>query len=427
MTAIDTELERREQDGAPIRVAMVGAGFMGTGMTRHIEQNLAGMTVSIIVNRTVDRAVQAFREAGIDDVDLLDDREQVERAVAAGRHVVASHPDLACRAAGIDAVVEATGDVEFGAQVASMAIESGKHVILVNAELDATVGPILKVHADRAGVVLTNAAGDEPGVAMDLARLVRLLGYRPVMAGNIKGFLDPHRTPDTQRAFAERNGQRPKMITSFADGTKLSMEATVLSNATGFDVAQRGMSGYECGHVNDVMGLYDLDGLLERPLVDYVLGAEPGSGAFVIGYNPDEVMGRYMAYFKMGAGPFHLFYRPFHLTHLEAPISIARAVISSDPTIAALGAPVSEVMAFAKKDLEPGDTIDGIGGFTCYGVIDRVDVARQSRAVPMGLVDDAVVARPVAADAPLTLDDVRLPEGRLVDRLRAEQDSYFAH
>lgn len=399
---------------------------MGAGMTRHITHNLPGMTVSVIVNRTVDLAVRAFQDAGIDNAAVLDDLEQVERAVAAGQHVVVSRPDLACRATGIDAVVECTGDVEHGARVAASAIAARKHIVLVNAELDATVGPILKVHADRAGVVYTNAAGDEPGVAMDLARLVWLLGYRPVMAGNIKGFLDPHRTPETQRAFAERHGQRPKMITSFADGTKLSMEATVLSNATGFGVAQRGMTGYECSHVREVLDLYDLDSLLERPLVDYVLGAEPGSGAFVIGYNPDKVMGQYMSYFKMGDGPFHLFYRPFHLTHLEAPLSVARAVLSADATIAPLGAPVSEVLAFAKKDLEPGDVMDGIGGFSCYGVIDNVAQAREKRAIPMGLLDEAVVTRPVAADTLISIDDVQLPQGRLVDRLRAEQDGHFA-
>src|SRR5206468_1743926 len=149
-----------------------------------------------------------------------------------------------CRAGGIDAIIEATGDVEFGAQVALEAIAHGKHVILSNAELDATVGPILKVYADRAGVVVTYTDGDEPGVAMNLFRFVKGAGYRPVLAGNLKGMIDYRRNPETQRAFAAENRLNPWMAASFADGTKLCMETTILANATGFHVARRGMLGH---------------------------------------------------------------------------------------------------------------------------------------------------------------------------------------
>ena len=143
----------------------------------------------------------------------------------------------------IDVLVEVTGTVEAAARVVLEAFDHGKHVVLVNAELDSLLGPILKAKADRAGVVVTHTDGDEPGVAMTLLRYLRSLGLRPVAAGNIKGMVDYYRNPETQRAFAEKNDQDVRKVTSFADATKLSMETTVLANATGFHAGRRGMYG----------------------------------------------------------------------------------------------------------------------------------------------------------------------------------------
>jgi len=338
---------------------------------------------------------------------------------------VTSDPLLLCRAPDIDAIIECTGEVEHGAHTVTEAIANRKHVMLMNAELDATVGPILKVLADDMGVVITNADGDEPSVAMNMFRFVRSIGYRPVLAGNVKGFLDHHRNPDTQKGFADAHGQRPFMVTSFADGTKLSLEATTLANATGFKVTKPGMEGRQLAHVRDLLDCYDPKELLDRPVVDYVLGAEPGSGAFVIGYNDDPQLRPYMSYFKMGDGPLYMFYRPFHLTHLEAPLSVARAVLFGDASIAPAGPPVCEVATIAKRDMETGDELDGIGGYTCYGLIDNVENTRRDNALPIGLAVGARLTRPVGQDEPVRMADVVLPAGRLVDKLRAEQAAHF--
>jgi predicted homoserine dehydrogenase-like protein len=423
---VDSSLAKRQKDGNPVRVGLVGAGYMGKGMTRQIIESMVGMDVVAIANRTVDRASEIFEACGVGDtVVQASSQAEVDRALEKGQRVVVSDPVLLCRTRSIEAILEATGEVEFGARTAVAAIEGQKHLVLVNAELDATVGPILKVMADKAGVVISNADGDEPAVAMNLVRFVRSIGYRPVLAGNVKGFYDPHRNPETQLGFATQHGQRAKMVTSFADGTKMSMEASVLVNATGFSVAQRGMTGHRCSHVKDVLELFDLDALLQTPLVDYVLGAEPGSGAFVVGFDDDKERRAYMQYFKMGEGPFHVFYRPFHLTHLEAPLSVARAVLFGDAAIAPSGAPRAEVVTFAKIDLEAGAILDGIGGFSCYGMVDNVAVTRSQRALPMGLTDGCRMRRSVPADQMITLDDVEFPAGREVDRLRAIQDHTF--
>jgi len=423
---VDTALAERHAAGRPVRVGLIGAGFMGRSMTRQMMQFTHGMKVVAVANRTIERAERCFADADAGPAIRVTDLDGLETAIADGVPAVTDDPFLVCRSNQIDVILEATGELEHGARVAEAAIAGGKHLVLVNAELDATVGPILKVHADRAGVVISNADGDEPGVAMNLVRFVRAIGVRPVMAGNVKGFLDPYRNPDTQRGFAEKWGLSPKMATSFADGTKQSMECTVLSNATGFGVARRGMSGHSVDHVKNLLTVVDADRLLEEPLIEYFLGEEPGSGAYTVGYDPDPDRASYMEYFKMGSGPFYVFYRPFHLTHLEAPLSVARAALFRDPTITPLGAPVSEVVAIAKRDLQAGEELDGVGGYACYGEIDRSDVARTENVLPMGLTDGAVLRRSIRKDAALTMDDVEFPSGRLIDELWREQAGHFA-
>jgi predicted homoserine dehydrogenase-like protein len=425
MIIVDTALERRQQDGNPIKIGIVGAGYMGQAMALTIERNLIGMRVVAIANRTVETAERVFADAGLEDSVRVSDQAALDSLVARGGRAVTSDPLLVCRAPQIEAIIECTGQIEYGARTVTEAIASRKHVVLVNAELDATVGPILKVLADRMGVVITNIDGDEPAVAMNMFRFVKSIGYRPVLAGNVKGFLDHHRNPGTQQGFADAHGMRANMVTSFADGTKLSLEATTLANATGFKVAKPGMEGRRLAHVNDLLGCYDPKELLDQPIVDYVLGAQPGSGAFVVGYNDDPQLAPYMSYFKMGDGPLYMFYRPFHLAHLEAPLSVARAVLFGDAAIAPAGPPVCEVAAVAKRDLEAGEELDGIGGYNCYGLIDNVENTRRDGVLAIGVAAGARLTRPVAQDQPIRTADVIMPARRLTDDLRAQQDAHF--
>ena len=425
MIILDRALEQRAADGNPVRVAIVGAGYMARGVAAHAHA-LTGMELIGISNRTVARAQDIFEELGLGRVGEVETSEEVEAAASRATPVVTTDPFTLCRAKSIDVIIESTGEVEFGARVTIEAIRNRKHVVLVNAELDATVGPILKAKADDAGVILTNTDGDEPGVTMNLLRYVRTIGMRPVLVGNIKGFIGPHRNPDTQKAFADSVGQGPKMITSFADGTKLSMEATIVANAAGLRVALRGMNGHPCAHVKDVLSLWDPDELLRgEGIVDYVLGAEPGSGAFVVGHCDDPLPQQYLKYFKMGDGPFYVFYTPWHLPQAEAPLTAARAALFDDASVTPLGAPRCEVVTVAKRDLRAGEVLDGIGGFTCYGTIDNVVVSRRERLLPMGLSQGCTLVADVPIDQPITYDDVRIPGGRLVDRLRGEQDELF--
>ena len=350
---------------------------------------------------------------------------ELDVAIRNHRPVITDDPTLLTDATGIEAIVEATGEVEFGAGVAVRAIDAGKHLILINAELDSCLGPLLKARADAAGVVMTDMAGDQPAVIMDLIDEVRLLGFRPILAGNIKSLLDHKRNPETQKGFAEAHGQRAKMITSFADGTKIAAEMGVVANATGFGVATRGMLGPRAERVEQAPERFDVEALLEHPIVDYIIGAEPSFGVFVLGYEEDPQARAYMKFYKMGDGPVYTFYRPFHLGPLETMQSVARAVLLHDAAATPLGAPVTEVVALAKRDLKVGETLDGIGGFTVYGMLENIATARHERLLPMGLSDGAILERDVAEDMPVTFDDVDVPADRLATRLWHEQAAQF--
>lgn len=426
MIIVDRALERREREGAPVRVALVGAGFMGKGIALQIERFTRGMRLVAIANRHVERAQEVYRDVGAEPAVLVDSVAALESAIARGAAAVTDDPLLLCEAEGIDAIVEVTGTIELAARVALRAIDAGKHVILMNAEVDGTVGPILKHHADRAGVVITNADGDQPGVLMNLYRFVRGIGVRPVLCGNIKGLHDPYRTPTTQAEFARRWGQNPQMVTSFADGTKISFEQAIVANATGMRVARRGMHGFtvEAGtHVRETAELFPLEELLEGPgIVDYLVGAEPAPGVFVLGVEDHPAQQHYLNLYKVGEGPLYCFYTPYHLCHFEVPTTVARAVLFGDATIAPDHGLRVEVVATAKTDLEAGRVLDGLGGYATYGVAENADVTRAEGLLPIGVAEGARLVRPVGADAVITYADVELPPDRLCDRLRAEQD-----
>ncbi|MGH8796197.1 MAG: NAD(P)-dependent oxidoreductase, partial [Caldimonas sp.] len=301
------------------------------------------------------------------------------------------------------------------------AIAHRKAVVMVNAELDSLIGPVLKARADDAGVVLTNTDGDEPGVAMTLFRYVQSVGLRPVAAGNIKGMVDYYRTPETQRGFAKQHDQDVRKVTSFADATKLSMETCVLANATGFGVGRRGMFGPACGYVRELANLLPAEAMLDGGIVDYSVGAAPHTGGFVIVHEVNPYKRTQLAYYKLGDGPFYVFYTPFHLPHIQLPSTIARAVLHRDPTVAPLRGPSCEVVTVAKRDLKAGEKLDGVGGFCAYGLIENHAAARAINALPIAMSEDCVLLHDIAKDQVVGFDDVELLPARLIDHLWKEQ------
>jgi predicted homoserine dehydrogenase-like protein len=427
MIIVDNALRVREAEGRPIRVGLVGAGFMGQGLANQLVNSVPGMRLTAVSNRRGERALELLRYVGLPAGRLVSELGTFEDTARTGAAVATEDPMLLCRSEHIDVLVDVTGSVEYGARVALEAFANGKHVVLLNAELDATIGPILQTHADRHGVTLSACDGDEPGLQMNLYRWVLGLGLTPRLVANVKGLQDPYRNPTTQQAFAEQWGQNPAMVTSFADGSKISFEQAIVANATGFRVLNRGMSRgrvYD-GSIMDIHELWDLEQLREvGGVVDYTVGP-PGAKVFVLAEHHDPKQRHYLELYKLGPGPLYPFWIPYHLVHFEVPSAIARVALFGDNVARPLAGPVAEVCAVAKKDLSVGETLDEYGMYATYGEAVDSDEMSAGRYFPEGLVDGCRMLRPVSQDSVLTYDDVELPTARIADGLRAEQYRHF--
>lgn len=428
MIMIDTALRKREEEGQPIRVGLVGAGAMAKGIANLIVNTLPGMRLSAISNRSAERAIGAYAEAQVSGAREISSLAELEQGIAEGKPVVTDDSHLLCEAGNLDVLIDATGAVEFGAQLALKAFDCKKDVVSMNAELDATVGSVIQHHARKAGVMYTIADGDQPSVEMNLYRFVKSIGIEPLVCGNIKGLQDHYRTPTTQKAFAAKWNHSPYMVTSFADGSKISMEQACIANATGMQVEMRGMRGGDHeGHVDELCqnGRYDVDRLRELGgVVDYVVKAQPGPGVFVFGTTDDPMHKHHFNLYKLGPGPLYSFYRPYHLCYFEVPLSVGRVVCFRDQVLEAIS-PKVDVITTAKRDLKAGEILDSIGGYTMYGQCENYPVVRAENLLPQGLAEGCVLKRDVAKDVAISCDDVDLPDGQVCHQLRAEQDQLF--
>src|SRR5258707_9094783 len=354
MIVVDKALQARAEQGNPIKVAILGGGFMAQGLTNQIVNSVPGMSMVAIYSRKPQKAIRLLDYSGLENPIEAVTQSQLDDAIRDGKPVFTQDVMLIARSEHVDLIVDTTGSVEFGAHVLLEAFKHGKDVVLLNAELDATIGPILQIYADKHRVIFSACDGDEPGLQMNLYRWVKGLGLTPRVVGNVKGLQDPYRNPTTQKGFAEKWKQNPAMVTSFADGSKISFEQAIVANATGFKVQSRGMSrGKE--YKEDIMKigkLYDIDHVRKLDgVVDYVVGT-PLTKFYVLAEHPDPKQQHYLSLYKMGDGPLYPFFHPYHLVHFEVPNSIARVVLFRDSVAKPLSGPVVEVCAVAKRDLK---------------------------------------------------------------------------
>jgi predicted homoserine dehydrogenase-like protein len=426
MILIDNALKQRADEGRPVRVAIAGAGFMARGLANRIVNTTPGMMLAGVYARRIERARELCVYCGVESAEA--GAQAAFDAVADSRKIaITEDAFLLTRSDRVDVIVDTTGSVEFGSRLVLDAFKHGKHVVLMNAEIDATLGPILQTYAKKHGVILSACEGDEPGVQMNLYRWVRGLGLTPRVIGNVKGLQDPYRNPTTQKGFADKWGQNPAMVTSFADGSKISFEQAIVANATGFTVQSRGMSrGVEYrGDVMQIGKLYDIDEVRRLGgIVDYVVGT-PLTKVYCLAEHPDPKQQHYLNLYKMGEGPLYSFFIPYHLVHFEVPNAIARVALFGDSAAKPLGGPVVEVCAVAKRDLAAGETLDDYGEYMTYGEAVSVDEMSSMRYLPEGLVQGCRLTRAIAKDAAITYEDVELPAGRIADALRAEQYMHF--
>lgn len=430
MLGLNYKLKALEKRGDNIKVSIVGAGQMGRGMVSQM-MLMKGIMPALLVDINLENAINAYKMAGLteDDFKVVKTLSQANECMEQGKFVVTDDADIASKANLVQCVIDATGVPEVGAKVAVDSITNKKHIVMLNVETDVVIGPLLKKLADSAGVVYTGSAGDEPGAVKELYDFADALGFDVRVVGKGKNNkLDFDCNPDTVYEEAVRRGISPKMLTSFKDGTKTMVEMTAMSNATGFVPDVRGAHGASATveELPKLLSLKEEGGILNKyGVVDFINGVAPG--VFIIVSSQLPEVHSELQYLSMGSGPNYVLYRPYHLCSLETPLSAVKAVLDHQATIVPLAGPVSETITVAKKDLKAGDKLDGIGGYTVYGTIEKYDVSKEMGALPLGLVNkNTVLQRDVKKGEVITYDMVQLDQDSLVVQLRKLQDRFFA-
>ncbi len=428
MYEIDAKLLAREAAGQPVAVAVVGAGQMGTEIICQVGE-MKGMEVLAVVDLTFDRAAAAYAQSKKRvEVVRTNDLAEAERAVKAGVRVATTDHRLATRLSRVEAVVDATGQAEMGAIVSLDAFDHKKHVVMMNVECDVTIGPILRRMAENAGVVYSWAAGDEPAAILELHRFARALGFEVVAAGKGKNNpLNHEATPATEQEKATARKMSARMLCEFVDGSKTAVEMAAVSNATGLVPDQRGMHGPRStvAQLTQVFVPASEGGVLSRKgVVDFAIGVHPG--VFLIVTTDNLRIREGLVQRDMGEGPYYTLFRPFHLCSIEVPLTVAQCVLYGESSGHSRPALVSECIAVAKRDLAPGEVLDGIGEFCYRGSIDLAEVARRERLVPLGLAKGCVVKSGVAKGTVLSWDHLEPPRESVLLQLRRIQDALYS-
>ena len=383
-------LDAYKIDHGSIKVAIAGAGYISKGLVEQISL-LDFIDVVSIYSKTRAPIVALLK-----DVDLP-------------LSIIADDIDELCQN-DADIVIELTGDTEFGCELALAALAANKHFV-VSAETDALVGPVLAELFRDNGLIYSNMWGDEPGLIKHLYNYADVLGFEIVAVGKFKGFHDSFANPTTVLPWAEKSGQKPTMIASFADGSKMSMEMTIVSNATGLTVDVPGMH-LPRGKLEDIVDLLqpkEQGGILNKTgIIEVVCGVEPSGGVFaVITTNKPEILNS-LSYYKMGNGPNYLLYLPYHMPGIEALYGLYVNVVEHQSVVRPLGAPVSDVVALAKRDLKKGEQLDCIGGYDYYGEMTCAEFSVDLNALPLGLAKGATLLVDVNKGEPILFQHVAI-------------------
>lgn len=421
------DLLNLKKEGRAIRIAMSGAGWMGIGFATQVKY-IPGMRVVVVVDQDTSKARQALASSGALPCDIIetDKRGVAEDEIKKGKCVITSDYTLAAELEQVDVITDVTRSPLRGAEMALAGIQGGKDVVLVNVEADVTVGRALKKIASERGVIYSVSSGDEPGCLMELWDFVNSLGYEPIVIGKGKNNpLQPEANPDTVSEAAKLSGKEPYQVASYIDGTKTMFEMACVANATGCLPMKRGMIGprADLSTVSEVFALEEDGGITTEPgSVDFVQGPSMAGGVFITVRVKDKRLCEDLDYLKVGRGPYYTFFRPYHLWFLEAPLSLAKAKLWGKPTLVPLDEPVTEVIAIAKKTLEPGEVLDDFGGYTFYGLIERAEDAKKLGALPAGLCPGLRVARAIGKGEVIKWEDVELDESSTIVRLRRMQE-----
>lgn len=429
MIGLNRELVEREASGKPVRIGLIGAGQMGTDVVAETTM-MKGVQVVITADIDLERARKAYQIAQIDaPVVEASTPSEADAAVASGKRVATRDYRVVTDMKNIDVMLEATGVPEIGSRAALRSVRHGHDLAMMNVETDITVGPILRWYAEKNGMLYALAAGDEPAACKELFDFADSLGFTIVAMGKGKNNpLDRHGSPEDPAVIkeADRRGLNPNMLIEFVDGSKTMVEMAAVSNATGLIPDIRGMHGPDTNRdiLNKTFSLKEDGGILSHlGVVDFGIG-HVAPGVFAIVRTDHPRLRQAMILRDMGNGPYYSLFRPYHLCSIEVPLTCAMLTIRRKSNMVPMNRLVSEVFAVAKRDLKPGDVLDGIGGVAYYSLIDTYETAKKENLLPTGLAKGAHVIRPIPIDTPITWNDVEVKPSTILD-LRRLQESWL--
>jgi len=464
LLGLNEKIKELARKGKSINIAVAGLGQMGKSLVSHLN-DLPGFKILAVADKDPKKIADMIEVLGITESEIFkvwnsiyeskaeilgngkardiirdsrideiiniynkideNNKIEIEKALEEGKILFTDDVRILPGIENIDIIVDATGYTEVGAFVALSSIVSRKHIVTLNVETDITVGPILKKMAKDYGVVYTLSAGDEPAALKELYDFADGLGLEVICAGKGKNNpLNMEANPATLADYAASKGSSAKMMTSFVDGTKSMVEMACLSNATGLIPDCRGMHGARVS-IKGLAKTFSLKkdgGILDKTgVVDFAIG-DLAPGVFLVYSTKNKMIKDVLNYLALGEGPNYLLYRPYHLTSIETPLSIARVYFDKEPWIVPSGGLVSDVLTVAKKDLAPGEIIDGIGGYMVYGLIDLYETTNKEKLLPIGLSQGCILKRYVKKGEPISYDDVDFPSDMLLLQLRKLQD-----
>ncbi|TCQ81144.1 putative homoserine dehydrogenase-like protein [Ochrobactrum sp. BH3] len=427
LVGLARDLQLRAETGKPIRIGLIGAGEMGTDIVTQVAR-MPGIEVGALSARRLPNTFKAVRTAYGDEENAREANSEsaMTSAIESGKIAVTGDNELILSNPLIDVIIDATGIPEVGAETGIKAIEHGKHLVMMNVEADVTIGPYLKAQADKHGVIYSLGAGDEPSSCMELIEFVSALGYEVVSAGKGKNNpLNFDAIPDDYQEEADRRNMNVRLLVEFIDGSKTMVEMAAIANATGLVPDIAGMHGPRAAidQLSSTL-IPQADGgvLTKSGVVDYSIGKGVSPGVFVVAKMDHPRLNERLEDLKIGKGPYFTFHRPYHLTSLEVPLTVARAVLHGKSDMVPLPKPVAEVCAVAKKDMQPGDKLDAIGQYCYRSWIMTTPEARSAKAIPCGLLQNGTVTASIKKGELITYANAAPQPGSKIAELRALQD-----
>lgn len=411
----------------PIKIGLVGCGEMGTDLLCRVAL-MDGITISHIVTRNLERVFTA-RRLYFSDKDFAIECNNmlcVYKAMEAGKIALSTDLNLLLENETISIVIDATGHPNAGAEIGYKILASGKHLVTMNLEADACIGNILNIEAKKRGLIYSLGAGDEPSACMELINFIASMGHEIIAAG--KGKNNPliiDATPDKFEEEANRRDMNPRMLVEFIDGSKTMVEMAAISNATGLKMDVEAMHGPNVA-LEDLHKIFiprNEGGILNNTgIVDYSIGPNVAPGVFVITHIAQPRLRSRMQDLKLGPGPYYSFYRPYHLTAMEVPLTCARIMLYGQADMQPLDILTTEVCGVAKKDLKVGDRLDFIGLYTYRAYNLDAKIAKQKNAIACGLLEGALITKDIKKGELFTTYNCKIDDKLFIAKLRAKHD-----